>query len=319
VLAGTLTCIVPSLAQEASRKPFRVAVVSPNSPDTGPRGQAQFWNRLQELGYVDRLTLIAERYYASGDRARLEALMNEVARSKPDVLVTWTTPATVIASKATSTVPIVAVTMNEPVALGLAASLTRPGGNITGITLAYTEGLAGKWLQMLADVVPRLRTVAVIYHPASQSNTILLRNATAAAPSLGLKLKPIEVTRADQLERAAQDARKAAQGVLVLPDPFTGTHRQAIVQQMAKHRLPAVYGIVEFVDAGGLMGYGVDHVRLFNRAAEYVDKILKGTSAAELPIEQPTGYLTVVNLKAAKALGIAIPEPLLLSADEVIR
>jgi putative ABC transport system substrate-binding protein len=294
-------------------------MVSPNSSRTGPRGQAQFWRRLEQLGYREQHNLVAQRYFADGDATRLRTTFESVAESHADVVVTWTTPAAVMAKKAIEATPIVVVTMNEPVALGLAQSISRPGGNLTGISLAYTEGLGGKWLQMLADAVPKLRTVAVLYHPGSPANAILLRRAAEIAPSLGIKLKLVEVTRIDDLEQAVLAAQGAAQGVLVLPDPFTGTHRQTIVDSLARHRLPAVYGIVEFVDAGGLMAYGVDHVRLFNRAAEYVDKILKGADPGELPIEQPLAYLTSVNLRAAKALGLTIPDSLLLRADEVVR
>jgi putative ABC transport system substrate-binding protein len=209
--------------------------------------------------------------------------------------------------------------MGEPVANGLVDSLARPGGNLTGLSMAWGDGIPGKWLELMHETIPQLATVAVIANPDNPLNRSVVKELAAAAPKSGMKLRVIEVREPEELERAFQQARVRAQAVLVLPDALTVYHRRRITALAAKHRLPDMYALFEFMDAGGLMAYGVDQAVLFRRAAEYVDKVLRGARPADLPIEQPTRFKLVLNMTTAKALGITIPQSILLRADEVIR
>jgi len=306
-------------AADPARKVVRVGFVGPESPSTTVRGVAAFWQRLRELGWVEGQNLVIEARWTEGRAERLPTLLAEVIGSKVDVLVTYSTPAAVAAKKATSTVPIVVAGMADPVSGGLAQSLARPGGNLTGVSLGYSEGFSGKWLEMLRETVPRLSTVAVISNPDNPADRELRRKIEAVAPTSGVKLRFIDVREPKALDGAFQQARRAAQAVLVLPDPVTVNNRQKVVAIAAKHGLPGMYVFSDFVEVGGLMSYGVDQTVLFRRAAEYVDKILNGTKPGDIPIEQPTKFELVVNLKTAKALGITIPESILLRADQVIR
>jgi putative ABC transport system substrate-binding protein len=209
--------------------------------------------------------------------------------------------------------------MGDPVGAGHAASLAHPGGNLTGLSLGWTQGIGGKWLELLQDVVPRLSSVAVISTPDNPMARSLAKDIQGFAPTRRLKVRILEVRGPGTFDRAFREARKVAQAAIVLPDPVTVGNRQRIAALAASYRLPTMYWASEYVYSGGLISYGVDHAKLFRRAAEYVDKILKGAKPGDLPIEQPTQYLLVVNLKTAKALGITIPESILLRADEVIR
>jgi putative ABC transport system substrate-binding protein len=209
--------------------------------------------------------------------------------------------------------------MGDPVRVGLAASLARPGGNLTGLSMGYSEGIASKWLELLQEIVPRLSAVGVIANPDNPWERDRVKELDAIAPKRRLKVKIIEVREAKALDAAFEQARRQAQAVLVLANAVTLTHQRQITSLAAEHRLPAIYGTREFVDAGGLMAYASDLAVQWRRAADYVDKILKGAKPGDLPIEQPTKFELVINLKTAKALGITIPESILLRADEVIR
>jgi putative ABC transport system substrate-binding protein len=279
----------------------------------------QFWERLRELGWVEGQNLIVERRWAEGHAERLAGLMNEMVADKVDVIVTYSTPAAIAAKNATSTIPIVAVAMGDPIRSGLAASLARPGGNLTGQSMGYGGGTEGKWLELLQEMVPRLSTVAVIENPDNPAVRDQARALKAFALTRGLKLRFIDVREPDIFPNAFKQARREAQAVLVLADPLTTANRARITALAAEQRLPAMYGLHPFMDAGGLISYAADMAVMFRRAADCVDKIVKGAKPAELPIEQPTQYLLVVNLKTATALGITIPESILLRADEVIR
>jgi putative ABC transport system substrate-binding protein len=321
-LAGLTTAVLgPRLVHPAdpAQRVMRLGFVSPNSPSTDPRGPAAFWGRLRELGWVEGQNLLIEARWAEGRYDRLPALMVEVIGRKVDVLVTYGTPAAIAAKKATSTVPIVVAVMGNPVGSGLAQGLARPGGNLTGLSLGWGEGIGGKFLELLQETVPRLTTIAVIANPENPVDRDLITELKGVAPARQLKLRIIEARDPKALDRAFEQAGRQAQAVVVIPDPVFLAHLQRITALAAGHRLPAIYGLREFADAGGLMAYGPDRAAMFRRAADYVDKILKGTKPTELPIEQPTQYVFVVNLKTAKALGLTIPESILLRADEVIR
>jgi putative ABC transport system substrate-binding protein len=297
----------------------RLGFVSPEAPSTTIRGISAFWDRLRELGWVEGQNLDIERRWAEGRIDRLAALMNEVIERKVDVLVTYSTPGAVAAKNATSTVPIVVAVMGDPIGSGVAASVARPGGNLTGLSLEWGEGIAGKWLELLQETVPRLSTVAVVANPDSKLARDLMKELDAIAPTRGLKLQFFRVREPEALDSAFKRARRAAQAVLVLADPLTVHHKREITGLAAKYRLPGMYALLDFVDSGGLMAYGVDTTVLFRHAADYVDKILKGARPADLPIEQPTQFALAINLKTAKALGLTIPESILLRADEVIQ
>jgi putative tryptophan/tyrosine transport system substrate-binding protein len=315
---GTLSQSV-SRAAEPLQKVARVGFVSPNSPSTDPRGPAAFWERLRELGWVEGQNIAIEARWAEGRTDRLPALMAEVIGRNLDVLVTYSTPAAIAAKRATSTVPIVVAVMGNPVGAGLAVSLAHPGSNLTGLSMGFAEGMAGKWLELLQETVPRLSSIAVIENPDNPVNRIQSKELEAIAPSRGLRLWPVQVRDPEGLDRAFEKAGRQAQAVVVIPDPVFLAQLQRITALAAKHRLPAMYGLRDFVDAGGLLAYGPDRAVIFRRAADYVDKILKGTKPSDLPIEQPTKFELIVNLKTARALGITIPESILLRMDEVIR
>ncbi len=315
--AATFSNLLPDA--DAADKVARVGFVGPESPSTGLRGVAMFWKRLRELGWVEGQNLVIEARWAEGRIDRLPALMAEVLGRKIDVLVTHSTPGAIAAKNATSTIPIVVSSMGDPVSAGLADSLAKPGGNLTGLSLGWSQGIAGKWLELLQETVPHLSTVAVIFNPESSLSSDLAQELGQLAPTRRLKIRLIEVGNANSLEPAFERTRCGCQAVLVLSDPFTVHQHQRIAVLAAKNHLPAMFGMVEFVDAGGLMAYGVDHAVLFRRSAEYVDKILRGAKPADLPIERPMQFSLAVNLKTAKALGITIPQSILLRADEVIR
>ena len=321
-LAGlTMAALGAQFAHAADPAPrvVRVGFVGPTSASTAPRGVAAFWEHLRELGWTEGDNLIVERRWAEGQMERLPALMAEVIERKVDVLVTHSTSPALAAKNSTVTVPIVVAAMGDPVGNGLAVSLAHPGSNLTGLSVGLAEGLAGKWLELLKETLPRLSTVAVLTNPEGVMVRGLVAELKVAAPALGLKLKFVEVRAPQQLDRAFEQAQRAAQAILVLPDPLTITNRQLIVALAAKSKLPAMFTWREPVETGGLMAYGPNVVVMFRHAAEYEDKILQGAKPADLPIEQPTQFELIINLKTAKTLGITIPQSILVRADEVIR
>jgi putative ABC transport system substrate-binding protein len=309
----------PAPAADPAQKILRVGFVGPASLSTAPRALTAFWERLRELGYVEGENLVVERLWAEGQYDRLPALMAEMVGREVDVLVTYSTPAALAAKNATTTIPIVGAVMGEPVRTGLVASLARPGGNLTGLSVGWTEGIGGKWLECLQEIVPHLSTIALITNQDNPMLRDLAKDVATLAWTRRLKVRIVDVRQPDALEHAFEQARQHAQAVLVFSDPVTVGNQRRITTLAAKHRLPAVYALRDFVDAGGLMAYGPDFPVLYRRAAEYVDKILKGASPADLPIEQPTQYVLVVNLKTARSLGIRIPQSILVRADEVIQ
>jgi putative tryptophan/tyrosine transport system substrate-binding protein len=305
-------------AAEPSQRVVRVGFVSPLSPST-ISDEAGLSERLHELGWVEGQNLILEKWSAEGQLKRLPALMSEAIAHKVDVLVTYGAPAAAAAKYATSTIPIVVAVIPDLVRTGLVASQARPGGNLTGLSMGYGEGLGGKLLELLQEVVPRLSTVAVIMNPDNPYPRDLTKDLEAFAPKRALKLHIIELRGTEAIEHAFEQARRTAQAAVVIGEPFTLEHRKQVTAFAAKRRLPAIYTTRYYVDVGGLITYGPDLRVMFRRAAEYVDKILRGAKPADLPIEQPTQYLLIVNLKTAKALGITVPESILLRANEVIR
>ena len=316
VVAGVL---VASSTAHPAENIVRMGIVSPDSPATDLRAVKEFWQRLRELGWIEGQNLMIERRWVEGRTDRLPGIMTDLVERGVDVIVAGGTPAAVAAARATKTVPVVSLAMVDPVGNGLAASLARPGGNVTGLSLQYEEGLPGKLLGLLQETVPNLSTVAVVSNPESPMSGLWEKQLSAAAPALGVRTLFVHVMRRDDLARSMQQARRRAQAIMVVPDPMTTNHRREVVELAAKQRLPGIYSMRDFVDDGGLISYGIDMNRILRRGAEYVDKILKGAKPGDLPIEQPTRFELVVNLKTAKALGITIPQSILLRADEVIR
>jgi putative ABC transport system substrate-binding protein len=316
---GTLLLARAARATQPLRKSVRLGFVGASSSAAASKGLAAFWDRLRELGYVEGENLIVERRWANGQLERLPALMAEVAARKVDLIFTSGTPAALAAKKATATIPIVVAAMGDPLGTGLVTSLAQPGGNLTGLSLEMTEDLSGKWLQLLQEAVPHLSTVAVISNPGSPLVPKLAKNLEAAAHTRGVKLRCVDVREPVALAGAFKQARHDAQAALIVPDPLITEHRTRITALAATNRVPTLYTLLDFMETGGLMAYGVDTQLLSRRAAEYVDTVLKGAKPGDLPIEQATQYRLVVNLKTAKALGLTISQSLLLRADEVIR
>jgi len=319
VMAAALLGSSFGRAAEPVQKVVRLGFVHSQSPSTANRGLSAFWERLAELGWVQGRNLVSEERWAEGHIERLPALMADMVERKVDVIVTYSTPAAVAAKCATNTIPIVVESMGDPVGAGVAASLAHPGANLTGLSLQMTEGIPGKWLELLQETVPRLATVAVIGNPDTPLFGLLRGPLEAAASARRLKLRFIDMRAPEVLETAFGQARRAAQAALVIPDPLTFYYQRQVAAQAARDHLPVMYGLPEYVDAGGLMAYGPNQAVLARRAAEYVDKILRGANPADLPIEQATQYVLVVNLRAANALRFTIPESILQRADEVIR
>ncbi|TMI76596.1 MAG: ABC transporter substrate-binding protein [Bacillati bacterium ANGP1] len=266
-----------------------------------------FRQGLRDISYVEGENIAIEWRSAYGHYDQLPGLATELVRLKVDVIVTESTVAARVAKHATTTIPIVM------------AIVARPGGNITGMTI-MSEELAAKRLQLLKEADPKVSRVAVLYQPATLLRKTTLKALEVAAPSLRVQLQPIEVLGSDELEPVFSAMnRSRADALFVVDDPMFFTHRMRLLELATQNRLPAIYSNRVFVDAGGLMSYGVNFAHMFRHAATWVDKILKGAKPGDLPVEQPTVYQLVINMKTAKALGLVIPQSLLLRADEVIR
>ena len=260
-----------------------------------------------------------EYRFAEGRFDRLADFAAELVQLKVDVIVAVVTQASLAAKKATTTIPIVMVGVGDPLGSGLVTNLARPGANITG-TSSTTSDVVGKSLELLKDAIPKVSRVAVLWNPANPAfQAPQLRESEVSARMLAVQLQPLEARGPQELDRAFAAMTSArADALLVTPDPIFAIHQRRIIDLAAKSRLPTMFGQREFVDAGGLMSYGTNFRETYSRAATYVDKILKGAKPADLPIEQPTKFELIINLKTAKALGLTIPQSLLLRADQVI-
>lgn len=318
VAGGIFAAPLSSVAQ-SSAKTVRIGRLSPLSAEADVPLLAAFRRGMRDLGWIEGDQFLIETRYADGNPNRLPEFAAELVRSRVDVFLAGSNPGALAAKNATGTIPVVMVTTADPVSGGLVASLARPGGNLTGVT-ALGQGLSAKRLELLKEAVPGLTRVAVLTNPASPYSAPFVKESTGVARALGVQLQLVEARDPSEFEAAfATMANKHAGALTVLTDVTFITHRKRIVELAAMSRLPAVYGEREFVDAGGLMFYGASLADMYRRAAVYVDKILKGAKPADLPVEQPTKFELVINLKAAKALGLRIPQSLLLRADEVIQ
>ena len=307
-------------AQQAGKVP-RVGVLfaGSRSDPAFQRAVDAFQQGLVELGYVEGRSIAIEYREAQGKYERLPDLAAELVRLKVDVIVGATVPTIQAARQATKTIPIVMTLIADPVATGLVANVARPAGNITGLSTMAPD-LMGKQLELLREVLPKASRVAVLWNPANPSNALQLREAQDAARALGVRLQPLEVRDPTEFEKAfAAMTRERAGALLVLSDSTLLTQRERIADLAAKSRLPAVSGMRAHAEAGGLIAYGANIFDIWRRAATYVDKILKGAKPGDLPVEQPTKFELVINLKTAKALGLTIPQALLIRADEIIQ
>jgi putative ABC transport system substrate-binding protein len=278
----------------------------------------KFRHELARLGWREGYNTQIEWRFGGGSPDRFATLAKELVAQQPDVIVGHTTPVAAALHRETRTIPVVFVTVSDPIGSGFIASLARPGRNFTGV-LHYEEGIPGKWLALLKEIAPNIARVALLANPKTTAYDYFMRSAQAAAPSLGVELSASPVVDASDIERVVESLARMSNGGLVsLPDATTLLHRDLIIAQAAKHRVVAVYTAREFVVAGGLMSYGTSQVEMFGQTASYVDRILRGTDPAELPVQAPTRYETILNLKTAKALGIEVPSSLLVRADEVI-
>jgi len=320
LLLGGLVSPVAAEAQQTAkiaRIGYLVGSVAgaPNLPEAFRQG-------LRDLGYVEGRNVVIEYGDAEGKLERLPALAVDLVARKVDVILATTTPQAVAAKQATKTLPIVFAAADDPVGSGLVTSLARPGGNVTGLSLLAPE-LVGKRLQLLKQVVPGVTQVAILRQPGGQGERTekdQLKEAEVAGRALGLRVQFVEATAPADIDRAFSDMTRARAGALsVLTGLMFFVERKRIVDLAAKNRLPAVYPWTDGVDAGGLMAYGAHLPDLFRRAATYVDKILKGAKPGDLPVEQATKFELVINLKAAKALGLTIPQSVLARADQVIQ
>ncbi len=326
-MKSTITCLaaavlllagsVAAQAQEAART-HRIGFVSPISP--GPTIEA-FRQGLRELGYVEGQNLIIQARFAEGRSERLPELVAEVIGLKVDVLVVGSTLGALAAKRATITVPIVFAGLIDPVASSIVTSFAHPGGNITGVTFGIGgTGFAGKWVELLKEAIPNVSHVVALGNSASPLLATLVPEMQAAARTLNVRVDVLDAGTLTKLDGAfAAISASRVQGVIVTNDPFFVSNRAKLVRFAASKRLPAVYFTKDFVDAGGLMSYGGSVAASYRRAATYVDKILKGAKPADLPIEQPTKFELVINLKTARALGLTIPQSIMLRADEVIQ
>jgi putative ABC transport system substrate-binding protein len=292
--------------------------------ETDPQAQAEraaFATELQRLGWTEGQNIRIEQRWANGNVNRLQALAAELVDLKPDLLVAQGSAALAALQHATRTLPIVFADVTDPVGQGFVESLARPGGNTTGFAM-FEVSMGEKWLDLLKKLTPSTEQVAVLSNPVTSTapfGKLYFQSINAAAPHFGIKPFSLEVdNKADLEQRLSELAREPNSGLIVLLDAFTYVHRDIIIDQAARHRIPAIYTVSFFVEGGGLASYGVDLAAQFGQAAIYVDRILRGTRAADLPVQQPTKFKLVLNLKTAKELGITVPQSLLVTADTVI-
>ena len=309
-------------AQPADKVP-RIGILSPAAPSEQARSPsdlavlfAAFREGLRDLGYVDGRNITIESRWAEGNYERLPGLAADLVRLKVNVIVTYGTPASEAAKRATRTIPIVMAAIIDPVASGLVTSLARPGGNVTGQSMMSSD-LVEKQLQILKEIVPKVSRVALLHNPANPGNAPQVKDAQDAARALGVRLQLLGAKDPGEIDSVFA-VMTGEQAVIVLVDAMLQGNRARITDLAARHHLPAVYGLSEYAEAGGLLAYGPNRLDMFRHACVYVDKILKGANPGDRPVAQPTKFELVINLKTAKTLGLTIPPALLVRADQVI-
>jgi len=318
VMSGLIAAPLAVRAQQAG-KVHRIGFLGNSTPALEANLVGPFREGLRELGYVEGRNILLEYRWAEGKYERFPALIGELIALKVDVIVTAGTPAALAVRRATATIPLVMVAVGDPVGTGLVASLALPGGNATGLT-SIAPDLEGKRLEMLNAIVPKLSQVAILWNPDNAFHVKAEKEARAAAQVLRVHVHSVGVRTAEDLDRAFDTILRERPGAFImLADRIFLHNRARIVDFAARNRLPAVYAYRELVEAGGLMSFGPNYADMHRRAATYVDKILKGAKPSDLPVELPTKFEFVINLKSAKALGLGVPQTVLLLADEVMQ
>jgi putative ABC transport system substrate-binding protein len=316
LLGGGAAWPLVARAQQPGRVPI-IGFLGPLSQSTQSTWTAAFVQRMREHGWIEGRTVAIEYRWAEGHGERFAEIAAEFVRLKVDVIVTAGTDAVIATKKATSAIPIVFGTAGDPVATGLVASLARPGGNVTGLSNQSAD-IAGKRLELLREIVPSLRRLAIMANIASPIGVLEMHEVEAAAQTLGLDVARLEIRRAEDIAPSIEALKGGADALYVVTEPLVNTNRIQINALALGARLPTMHGQKRYVEAGGLMSYGANIPDLFRRAGDYTDKILRGAKPAEIPVEQPTKFDLVINLKTAKALGLEIPPTLIARADEVI-
>jgi putative ABC transport system substrate-binding protein len=314
--------LAPPLAIEAQQpgKVYRIGVLEIAGVAANAANLSAFRQGLAELGYVEGQNLVIEYRSADGRPERFSALATELVRLGVDVIVTRGTPAALTAKQATHTIPIVMASSGDPVLEGIVASLARPGGNVTGLYIVAPPELGGKRLQLLKEAVPGSSRIGILWNPGDLYAPLIVRDTEGAARAMGVQLKSLAVQRSEPFERLFETALFGQVDALIaVEDSLTFTYRDRILDFAAMSRLPAIYGLREFVDAGGLMSYGTDRRDLYRRSATYVHRILTGASPADLPVEPPIKFELAINLKTARALGLTMPSALLRRADYIVQ
>jgi len=318
LLASATACPLAAHAQQAGKVP-RIGYLRATSPSDRPSQLDAFRQGLRELGWSEGRNIVIDYRYAEGRFDRLPDLAADLVRLEVDLIVAEGTQGVMAARNATGTIPIVMTTVRDPVGIGLIASLARPGGNVTGTSGSAGLEIVAKQLELLKETVPEIRHVAILSNPANAYHQLAIREVNAAARSLGVRLQLLEARGPNEFDGAfASMANERVGALVVVSDTIFNNHRERLADLAARSRLPAAYGVRESVEAGGLMSYGTSFLELYRRSAAYVDKILKGAKPADLPVEQPTKFELVINLKTARALGLTVPPALLARADEVI-
>jgi putative tryptophan/tyrosine transport system substrate-binding protein len=315
-LGGAAAWPIAARAQQAGTLPT-IGFLVAGTPASHGTWFAALVQRLRELGWIEGRNLTIEYRWAEARNERFAEIAAEFVRRKVDVIVTSGTPAVMASKKATSVIPIVFPVAADPVGSGLVASLARPGGNVTGLSVQFTD-LAGKRAELLREVVPGLRRLAIMVNVDDPGAVLDMREVQATARTLGLDVATLEIRRGEDIAPAFEALKGRADALYVCGDALVNTHRIRINTLALATRLPTMHGFREYVEAGGLMSYGPNFPDLFRRAADYVDKILRGAKPSDIPVEQPTKFDFVINLTTAKALDLSIPESFLLRADEVI-
>ena len=318
IVGGSAAVVLsaPLRAEQSTKRPT-IGFLGAASPELAGPWVAAFVKRLGELGWTEGRNVTIEYRWAEARTERYAEIATELANRNVDVIVTWASAPVLAAKRATTTIPIVFAAQMDPVGAGVVASLARPGGNITGMSIQQTD-TAGKRIELLREVVPRLARLAVMANSGAPGAMIEMREVATTARTLGLEVVPIEVSQAGEIFSSIESIKDRVDALYVATDPLIFSNRIEINAMAQRQRTPTIYGSREYVDAGALMSYGPNWIDLFRHAAEQVDKILRGTKPADIPVQQPTKFDLVVNLRTAKALGLEIPPSLLARADEVI-
>ncbi len=317
VAAGALGVLRGVAASDAART-ARIGFVSTANPKRNPQLEA-FREGLRDLGYVEGKNIAIDYRWAQGTLDARADVARELVQQGVDVIVAWGTPATAAVQKATSSVPIVMVAVADPVGSGFVRSLARPGGNITGASNAMVD-VGGKWVELMMQLVPEVNTIAILRNPANAGSAAWTREAEQAARSYGVRALVLDAASAEEIDRAFDAMRREGAGALIITgDPFFAGQGERLVERARGNRLPSSFVASFYPEAGGLLSYGMDVIAMFRRAASFVDRILKGAAPADLPVEQPTVFQLVINLETAEAIGIEVPQSVLLRADRIIR